>query len=189
MRERGTMDPGRHHSALDELAAHHLDRSRVYAVVATLLDDRAPQRCVAAARATLIDDGRVVPRASMLADLLVSLPDDHDIDAPGYTLDCADPHARSRRDAHVAAGLQPARTKVVDVRALSALAQTTARTLRRGDIAEAARLNDLQHRFLRGHAHDCLTALSRELLGGTVALYVVVGELLLTQLECDAETA
>lgn len=181
------MDLERQHSALDELAAHHLDRGQVYATVAALLDDTPVDGGVAAARAVLREELRVARRLSGLANLLFQLPAGDAIPLPLFTVLCSDPCATSRLAAHLAASRAPGPAKLEDIRALSALARETGRALRRGDIARAAALNDVQHGFLRDHACECLSALSGELLRSRAIIYVAAGQSLRAQLERDID--
>jgi hypothetical protein len=179
----------RTHFSLDELAEHHLDRGQVYAIVAGLLDTRCVEAGVSAARAILRPVNRLAPRITVLADLLMRHRHGQDVAAPRFTERCADPDAPPRLAAHGAANLVASSAKIDDVRALSTLAWDTGRALRRGDIAVAAQLNDLQDGFLRTHACECLMALSDELRHSRVVVYVAAGDSLLAQLEVDIGVA
>jgi hypothetical protein len=179
----------RPHSSLDELAEHHLDRGQVYAVLAALLDTRCVEDGVSAARAVLRRGNRLAPRIAVLADVLVRPGHERDVAVPRFTEHCGDPDAPSRLAAHGAASLVASPAKIDEVRALSMLAWDTGRALRRGDIAVAAQLNDLQDDFLHTHACECLRQLSDELRRSAAIVYVAAGNSLVAQLDVDLGVA
>lgn len=101
------------------------------------------------------------------------------------SLRCPLPSSEVRRAAYAAALLPSEDERPVELRALAVLADRTARAIASSDLPEAAALCDLQSRFLKSEAAECLGRLGAELEGVGLPFYARIGRALRWQIEDD----
>jgi hypothetical protein len=173
-----------------DLAAYHARRDRFYAVAALLLA-APPDRASLTASSRAVDHG--ASRAGELARALkadpVEVRAEHGRlfggDAPAIDLQCREPDAPSRAAAAEQAVLPTRPDVATDLRVLATLSDRTASAIEAGDIAEAAALCDVQARFLRQHAGDCIRGLAARLIAADLPFHGALGRALLAQIDED----
>jgi hypothetical protein len=173
-----------------DLAAYYARRERFYAAAAMLLA-AAPDRAILATSRRTVDRGG--SRDGDLARTLKAAPEqvaaEHahlfDGDAPIVDLRCAAPESPSRTAAAVLAALPALGDIPNELRTLAVLSDRTAMAIEAGDIADAASLCDMQARFLRQHAGDCIGALATRLVASNLPFYGALGRALVAQIDED----
>jgi hypothetical protein len=148
-------------SSAPQLARFHAARSTLYRAIAYLIGAPANERSRGIARAILKD----CPQHFLVKDALeralasrMTLADSAGGGEPCGA--CAD---RARCEAFRAAGRAEDDAAGSEAEVLSALADQSARALRQNDMTEAAKLAEVQHAFIAGHAGMCLSALAAAL--------------------------
>lgn len=148
-------------SSAARLARFHADRSIVYRTLAYIIGAPANERTRSIARMILSEISEGSPAKDALEAALnaeMSLSDSMFLYEP------CEVHCDAVRDeAFAAAHRTTADGPGAEAEVLSSLADGSAHALSENDLTEAAKLADLQYRFLEEHAAFCLCALASQL--------------------------
>jgi hypothetical protein len=148
-------------STAARLASFHADRSVLYRALAYVIGAPANERTRSIARGILGEmRGESLSKDALDAalDAKMSLEDNLSLYEP-----CATGCERVRQQAFEAAHRTHADSPGSEAEVLSSLAGASAHALLENDLTEAAKLADLQYRFIEEHAAFCLTALASQL--------------------------